>query len=250
MRYLIITDLHANLEGLQACLAAAEGRYDTVICCGDIVGYGPDPNAVTDWVRANVVAVVRGNHDKACCGITDAEEFNQAARDAALWTRDCLTPENLEYLRNLPVGPTVVDGFQIVHGSIRDEDEYVFVVQDAAQDFPNLGHQLTFFGHTHLQGGFAQLPDQELRAIRPSYHPGIATLRLEIEENVTYLVNPGSTGQPRDGDSRAAFVIYYPDEGRGLVEYWRVPYEIEATQKKMMSAGLPQVLALRLNFGR
>src|SRR3989442_14590631 len=125
MRYLIITDLHANLEGLQACLEAAKGRYDQVICCGDVVGYGPDPNAVTEWVREHAAAVVRGNHDKACCGITDAEEFNQAARAAALWTRDVLTPENLEYLRKLATGPAEVDGFQIIHGSVQDEDEYI-----------------------------------------------------------------------------------------------------------------------------
>ena len=248
MRYLIISDLHANLEGLQAVLSAAANRYDRVICCGDIVGYGPDPNAVTDWVRANVMAVVRGNHDKACCGITDAQEFNTAARFAAQWTRDRLTPENLDYLRNLPTGPMEVDGFQILHGSIEDEDEYVFVVQDALEGFPKLVFQLTFFGHTHIQGGFLQAAGGVAQAIRPFFKSQTGSKKLQLREREQYLINPGSTGQPRDGDSRAAFVLYTPEEA--VVEYWRVPYEIETTQQKMLDTGLPEVLALRLTFGR
>ncbi len=249
MRYLLISDLHANLEGLEAVLAAAEGRYDRVVCCGDIVGYGPDPNAVTDWVRANAMAVVRGNHDKACCGITDAQEFNSAARAAALWTRDCLTAENLAYLRALAVGPMEVEGFQILHGSILDEDEYVFVLQDALEGFSELRHRLTFFGHTHIQGGFLRSAGGAAETIRPSFPPGIGTKRLELKGPDQYLLNPGSTGQPRDGDSRAAFVLYTPGEG-GQVEYWRVPYKIAATQQKMRQASLPEVLSLRLSLGR
>ncbi len=250
MRYLIVSDLHANLEGLQAVLSAAANRYDRVICCGDIVGYGPDPNRVTEWVRENAAAVVRGNHDKACCGIADAQEFNQVARAAALWTRACLTAENLEYLRSLAVGPMEVGGFQIIHGSIQDEDEYIFVAQDAVQDFPYLGCRLTFFGHTHQQGGFERVAGEAVRAIKPSLKSGVASKTLELRERDQYLLNPGSVGQPRDGDSRAAFVIYTSDQGLGMVEYWRVPYDIVATQQKMLQAGLPQVLALRLSFGR
>ena len=134
MRYLIVSDLHANLESLKAVLSAVENRYDRVVCCGDLVGYGPDPNPVVDWVRANAVAVIRGNHDKACCGVTEAEDFNQVARTAALWTRQRLTAENLAYLRALPAGPLEVDGFQIVHGSVQDEDEYLYNVADARAD--------------------------------------------------------------------------------------------------------------------
>ena len=250
MRYLIISDLHANLESLEAVLSAVENRYDRVVCCGDLVGYGPDPNAVVEWVRANVAAVIRGNHDKACCGVTEAEDFNQVARTAALWTRQRLTAENLAYLRALPVGPLEVDGFQIVHGSVRDEDEYLFDVADAQPGFPQLGYQLTFFGHTHMQGGFLRHGGGAVRAFQPTSEMGVASQNLDLEEREQYLLNPGSVGQPRDGDNRAAFVIYCRDGEPGQVEYWRVPYDIAATQQKMVEAGLPSVLALRLSLGR
>lgn len=250
MRYLVISDLHSNLEALQAVLTAAKDRYERVICCGDLVGYGPDPNPVVDWVRDHAVAVVRGNHDKASCGVTDAEDFNHAARAAALWTRGHLTVENLDYLRALPVGPLLVDGFQIVHGSAQDEDEYIFVAQDAYQDFPMLGHRLTFFGHTHLQGGFVRMGGGLVVTVQPSFRTGLAWQQLELQERDQYLLNPGSVGQPRDGDSRAAFAIYDSGAGLGLVEYWRTPYDFTATQRKMAAANLPEVLSRRLALGR
>ena len=250
MRYLIVSDLHANLESLQAVLSAVENRYDRVVCCGDLVGYGPDPNPVVDWVRANVVAVIRGNHDKACCGVTEAEDFNQVARTAALWTRQRLTAENLAYLRALPVGPLEVDGFQIVHGSVQDEDEYLFNVADARPQFPQLGYQLTFFGHTHMQGGFLRHGAGAVHAVQPTFQMGVASKSLHLEEREQYLLNPGAVGQPRDGDNRAAFVIHSRDGELGQVEYWRVPYDIAATQQKMLEAGLPSVLATRLSLGR
>lgn len=250
MRYLIVSDLHANLEGLEAVLSAVENRYDRVICCGDLVGYGPDPNAAVEWVRAHAAAVVRGNHDKACCGVSDAEDFNQVARTAAQWTRQQLTAENLAYLRALPVGPMVVDGFQIVHGSIQDEDEYLFDVADAKPEFVQLGYPVTFFGHTHMQGGFFRQAAGAIRAIQPAFSAGVASMSLELEERGQYLLNAGSVGQPRDGDSRAAVIIYSREGELGQVEYWRVPYDIAATQQKMQDAGLPYVLALRLSLGR
>jgi len=250
MRYLILSDIHGNLEALRAVLAVARDGCDQVVCCGDLVGYGPDPNAVVEWARENVAVVVRGNHDKACCGISGAEEFNLVARSAAFWTRQQLTVENLEYLRALPSGPIRVGDFHLVHGSIRDEDEYLFVPQDAGLDFPLLNYQLAFFGHTHLQGGFVRLPGGSVEPIEPSFPRGVAAYTLELREREQYLVNPGSVGQPRDGDARAAFAVYLKDEGRDAVEYWRVPYEVESTQRKMLDAGLPQLLARRLSFGR
>lgn len=247
MRYLILSDIHANLEALEASLAAAEGRYDKVVCCGDIVGYGADPNAAVEWVRANVVALVRGNHDKASCGITNAEEFNAAARAAALWTREQLTLENLNYLRELPVGPVQVDDYHIVHGSPEDEDDYVLVARDAALELERLTLPVTFFGHTHVQGGFFW-SEGSVRPLKPTYDAGISSRLLEIEPHEKYLLNPGSIGQPRDGDPRAAFAIYAPPDK--LVEYWRVPYDIQTAQRKMLAAGLPEVLAYRLSLGR
>ena len=250
MRTLVISDLHGNWEGLEAALEAASGRYERIVCCGDLVGYGPDPNRVTDWVRANVKAVVRGNHDKACCGITDAAEFNALARAAVFWTRDQLTPENLTYLRNLPVGPMVLDGFQMVHGSVAHEDEYLFGPRDAADDFLLLSQRLTFFGHTHLQGGFIRYAGGPVRVVEPRFPRGTGAHSLELSDREQYLLNPGSVGQPRDGDSRAAFAIFSDEEALGVVEYWRAPYDILATQRKMLAAGLPDVLARRLSLGR
>ncbi|MFQ5658531.1 MAG: metallophosphoesterase family protein, partial [Candidatus Methylomirabilales bacterium] len=136
MRTLILSDIHSNSAALEAVLNQVKGQgpYDQVVCLGDVVGYGPDPNEVIDRLQGlDPVAVVRGNHDKACCGISNAEDFNVHARVAAAWTREQLRPENLIYLRQLDAGPLRVGEFQIVHGSVRDEDEYVFAPQDAAE---------------------------------------------------------------------------------------------------------------------
>lgn len=250
MRYLIISDLHGNFEALEAAVAAADRKYDRVICCGDLVGYGPDPNETVNWVRENAMVVVRGNHDKACCGIDDAGEFNPIARKAAFWTREELTPENLAYLRELPMGPIPMDGFQVAHGSVQDEDEYIFVAQDASLSFPQLERPLTFFGHTHLQGGFVRLGDGPVRTIQLALPKGLVSRPLELHEREQYLLNPGSIGQPRDGDPRAAFSIFDSEPPPGFVEFWRVPYDIAKTQAKMMEAGLPPPLAFRLGLGR
>ncbi len=250
MRYLIVSDLHSNAEALQAVLEAAAGRYERVICCGDLVGYGADPNATVDWARQNVSVIVRGNHDKASCGVTEGEDFNPLARYAALWTRAQLTPENLAYLRDLPIGPIEVDGFHVVHGSIEDEDEYVFFSEHAAMLAPRLQFPVTFFGHTHIQGGFIRQGIGLVRSIPVAVSEERGFKALELQEREQYLVNPGSVGQPRDGNARAAFVIYDTDTTPGVVEYWRAPYDVAAAQQKIRAAGLPPRLADRLAVGR
>ena len=113
MRYLVVSDLHSNWEALEAVLADARDRYDSIVCCGDLVGYGPDPNPVVDWARAHLRAVIRGNHDRACTGLENLEWFNPVARVASVWTMSQLTPVNLDYLRNLPAGPVAVDNFPL-----------------------------------------------------------------------------------------------------------------------------------------
>jgi predicted phosphodiesterase len=249
MRYLILSDMHANLEALDAVLEHARGNYDRVVCLGDVVGYGPNPNEVIDRVRAlEPVAIVRGNHDKASCGIDAAEDFNVAARQAALWTRQQLHPENLTFLRQLPAGPVRCEGFQIVHGSVRDEDEYLFLPHDAFESLKTAESPLTFCGHTHFQGGFALKDSGRIEVLRVSLTMGAAKAELALEPKTRYLINPGSIGQPRDGDARAAFAFGEPDRQR--IEYWRVPYNIELTQEKMQAAGLPESLIARLSFGR
>ena len=247
MRFLVISDIHANLTALEASLAAAEGRWDRAVCLGDLVGYGPDPNEVTDRIRALGATTIRGNHDKASCGLVDAEDFNPVAKKAALWTRETLRPENLEYLKQLPQGPCEVDGITLMHGALRDEDEYVFAPAQALQGLLDAPQQVSFFGHTHFQGGFS-FRDNKLEVIQLRPAAGASFAALQIKPETRYLLNPGSVGQPRDGDPRAAFAV--ADLSHGVVEFWRVPYDVEAVQRRMLHAELPEPLVLRLAFGR
>jgi len=253
MRYLILSDLHSNLEALQAVLEAAEGAYDEVVCCGDLVGYGPDPDAVVDWVREHALWVVRGNHDKACFDEKESEDFSEGARLSAYWTRRHVSAENVQYLLNLAKGPRDVGGqFTILHGSPSDEDEYVPTVWAAAQIFRFLPQRVSFFGHTHLQGGFVKNRDRvSALPLKPISRLADSSIQargvLEIQPEEAYYLNPGSVGQPRDHDHRAAFAVYDTD---GLVQYGRAPYDLETTVKKILDAGLPEFLAYRLMIGR
>ena len=245
MRYLILSDIHANWEALEAVLADAEGSYDRIFCCGDLVGYGGDPNRVAEWIRTHVPDVVRGNHDKACAGLEDLEWFNPVARRSAEWTLKNLTEENAGYLRCLPKGPLPLEEFDMVHGSPLDEDEYLITPQDVEQVRPYLDRWLTFFGHTHLQGGFL-VHRNGVRRIDKPYEPN-AEESVQLERGAAYLVNPGSVGQPRDNDWRAGYAIYTPEDR--LVRYRRVPYDVSSAQAKIIEAGLPEVLADRLAAG-
>ena len=247
MRYLLLSDVHSNLEALYTCLELAAGKYDKAVCFGDLVGYGPNPNEVIAKIHNLCKVVIRGNHDKACCGIDDAKDFNPYARMATEWTRQALTPRNLAYLRGLPMGPAVMDGFIFVHGSPQDEDEYIL---GPAQALPLLRApevQIICFGHSHLQGGFRLTSSGRFQTIRIPATPDGLTLALPLEDGARYLINPGSVGQPRDRDNRAAFAIF---DTAGFVEYGRVPYDMETTMNKILEAGLPEFLAYRLRLGR
>lgn len=245
MRYLILSDIHANWEALQAVLAKAKASYDRIVCCGDVVGYGADPDAVTEWTRSNIGSIVRGNHDKACAGLEDLEWFNALARTSALWTQAIMKPDNIGYLHDLVKGPERIDGFQIVHGSPLDEDEYVVSEQDVAQVAPYLDASVSFFGHTHLQCGFLCHRNgvKRLRGVDAESNAQV----LDLDSDASYLINPGSVGQPRDGDPRAAYAIYQPDAR--LVTLCRAEYDVAAAQRKILEAGLPELLALRLEAG-
>jgi predicted phosphodiesterase len=247
MRYLIVSDIHSNNTALEAGLAAAEGRWDKAVCLGDLVGYGPDPNEVVDRIRALDATTIRGNHDRVCCGLTDAEDFNPVARGAVNWTRKQLRPENQQYLEALPSGPLVVNGMVLIHGAIRDEDEYVIAPGQALASLLEASSDLSFFGHTHLQGGFS-FHENQLAVIHPKYGAQAGFWPLHVEPGTRYLLNPGSIGQPRDGDARAAFII--ADIDHQVIEYWRVPYEIRSVQQRMFRAGLHESLILRLALGR
>lgn len=251
MRILLLSDIHSNLEALEACVAAAP-PHDAVVNLGDIVGYGASPNEVTSRVREMGGTFVRGNHDKVVAGLENVETFNPIAGMAALWNRDQLTPENLEWLKALPRGPVTLpdlDGAQFVHGAPRDEDQYVVSIQEALLPLAEAGTSVIFFGHTHIQGTFL------LRAgFGEAVHPAYASISqsetcdFPLETGASYMINPGSVGQPRDGDWRAAFCVF--DSDHRVVTFCRVPYDVRSAQEKILAANLPQRLATRLAAGR
>ncbi len=256
MRLLLLSDIHANLEALDACLEAAPS-CDHIVNLGDVVGYNASPNEVCERVRALGGPVVRGNHDRACAGLSDLSEFNLAAAVSARWTQASLQPEHLSWLRALPQGPLRFDefvGLEFVHGSPRDEDEYLLNSSSANLDFQLPGHSdVIFFGHTHLQGGFAY-QDGSTRPFTPAYEPGkgMVSFPMVLDAGERYLINPGSVGQPRDNDWRAAFATY-EGEGDGApakVTFYRVPYDVEDAQARILAANLPERLANRLALGR
>jgi predicted phosphodiesterase len=249
MRILVLSDLHANAAALSSALDAAKGRWDSVVCLGDVVGYGPDPNEVTSKLRELRARTIRGNHDKAATDLMATDDFNPIAKAAVDWTRSHLTPDNLQWLTDLPAGPLEADGIVLVHGAFQDEDEYVFTPAQALDGLLDSTAAVTFFGHTHHQGGFAyenSTNNLEVLNIRPRPSETLAPLRIEPQRR--YLLNPGSIGQPRDGDPRAGFAI--ADLKHNVVEFWRIPYDIAAVQNRMRSAHLPEPLVQRLNVGR
>ena len=250
---LLLSDIHSNLEALDACLAAAPA-HDLVVNLGDTVGYGANPNEVIARAQALGRIFVRGNHDRAVTGLMDLDDFNPAAGLATLWTRDQLTPANLDWLRSLPQGPIHLDelpGIQFVHGSALDEDEYIVSAHDAIAPLIANPVPVTFFGHTHLQGGF-MLQGKIDEAYRPVYRTvgqsESSDWPLRKDKDCRYLINPGSVGQPRDGDWRAAFAMF--DSEAWIVTFYRVPYNLRLAQEKILVVNLPRRLATRLATGR
>jgi diadenosine tetraphosphatase ApaH/serine/threonine PP2A family protein phosphatase len=246
MRYLILSDIHSNLEALDAVLAdAPRDAFDRVLVLGDIVGYGADPNPVVDRVRAlGPDMMIRGNHDKVAAGVESAESFNHAARDAAVWTFDTLRPENRDFLVGLPEGPIDDDLVEICHGSPDDEDEYIFEPVDAIESLRGARLTPCFFGHTHVPIAYWLSSDRFDVIVAPSD----AETQIALEPGRRYLVNPGSVGQPRDGDPRACYAIY--DSETQVLTWRRVSYDVAATQQKIVEAGLPEGLARRLAVGK
>jgi predicted phosphodiesterase len=246
MKYLILSDIHSNKEALQAALSHVRRKpWDKAVFLGDLVGYGANPNQTVDMLRRlRPLAAIRGNHDKVCSGIENGELFNRIALQAAMWTRNKLTRSNLAWLRALPQGPQVVDGsFAISHGTPIDEDAYIFGEIEALNVFRQTEFDVCFFGHSHFPVIFALSPDAitTVLTVAPSF-------RFKLEPGVRYLINPGSIGQPRDGNPLASFAIY--DSQARTVHIHRVEYRVEETQDKILRAGLPRPLADRLALGR
>lgn len=245
MRALVVSDLHANAEALRSVMKRVQRKkYDTVLCLGDFVGYGAQPNQVLDTMRTlrGKKIYIRGNHDRVASGLDDASGFNQAAKAAALWTRDKLSTPNRRFLRDLTVGPLLHRGVMLCHGSPYDEDEYVFNVHHAAQVMALFDAPIIVFGHTHLPAVFSLDRDHNVRgfAVREE-----ATVKLEPGHR--YLINPGSVGQPRDRNPAAACIIL--DTDKRTVQYFRVEYDLAKTQESILKAGLPEILASRLQYG-
>lgn len=266
MRILLLSDIHSNFEALEACLAAAP-PHDAVANLGDIVGYGASPNEVTDLSRRLGSLVVRGNHDKACTGLEGLECFNPIAAWAALWTQQNLSPDNYAWLRALPSGPVQLDDavsppataggeeaaaapVYAVHGSPLEEDDYLINLQDALDVLMRSSIRLTFFGHTHIQGGFSLEARRGALVLSPSFVTAndAEQLVFPLDPEAKYLINPGSVGQPRDGDWRSGFALF--DTEGYAVTFFRVPYDVESAQRRIYKAKLPDRLALRLKEGR
>ena len=246
MRYLILSDVHSNHEALSTILAfVRRKRWDKAIFLGDLVGYGANPNQTVDLVRGlKPLVAVRGNHDKVCSGIEEGELFNRMALEAAMWTRRKLTPQNLKWLRALPEGPRVVDGrFAISHGTPLDEDAYIFGELEALNVFRHTDFPVCFFGHSHFPVIFALSPESITTVLTVA-----PTFRFKLRAGVRYLINPGSVGQPRDGNPLCSFAIY--DTDSHVVTIYRLRSALRKTQDKILKAGLPRPLADRLAIGR
>jgi len=245
MRYLVLSDIHANIEALDAALAvSAAAGYDRVLLLGDLVGYGASPNEVVARVRTlDVAAAVRGNHDKVAVGLDGAEPFTPLAQLAADWTRRALLPDTLAYLAGLPKGPVMVNAkLEICHGTPFDEDAYVFDGLDAVRALNASRAPLCLIGHTHIPLAVT-LANGEL-----SYDDLRGGDVRDVAGGARHLVNVGSVGQPRDGNPDAACAIV--DLARERVEFLRVPYDVGAAQARIRVAGLPDALAERLAAGR
>jgi diadenosine tetraphosphatase ApaH/serine/threonine PP2A family protein phosphatase len=247
MRYLVISDIHANLQAYETVMAeAAKLNYEKVLVLGDLVGYGADPNLVCEKIRAlKPEALIRGNHDKVGSGLESPEGFNAVARNAIRWTFDQLTNENRDWLAELPPGPLVVDDLiEICHGTPFDEDAYVFDDLDALRAMHAARRPVCLFGHTHVQVGHYLSRDHFGLSTAEDHRP----LTIALEDANRYLVNPGSVGQPRDGDPRAGFGVV--DTAARQITIYRVEYPIAKAQARILEEGLPDVLAQRLALGR
>jgi diadenosine tetraphosphatase ApaH/serine/threonine PP2A family protein phosphatase len=250
MRYLILSDIHANLEALDAALATPE-PWDRALVLGDLVGYGADPNAVVERVRTlSPATFIRGNHDKVAAGLASVEGFNHLARQAIQWTATALTADNRAWVAALAEGPMNIDepgaphfAPEICHGAPFDEDVYIFDDLDARRAFRVLQRPICLFGHTHVPAAYVF--DGDLSMLGP---PRGNSWDLTLQPGTSYLINVGAVGQPRDGDPRAAFGIL--DTATSTLRVLRADYDIASAQAKILSAGLPEVLAQRLAIGR
>jgi len=243
MRYAVLSDVHANLEALEAVLEDARGQgVQGFLCLGDFVGYGPDPNACVERLRGLVSVALVGNHDLAALGRLDAGNFNLFARAALEWTREQLSPSVRTFLEHLRPRETFQD-LLLVHASPQDPvHEYILDWETADDNFRAEPFSVCLFGHTHVPVRFTH------DGVRTQVLPFLPHAPLQLSPQLRHLVNVGSVGQPRDGDPRAAYTVL--DTEARTVELRRVSYPVEAVQRKMQARGLPGPLWERLAEGR
>lgn len=244
MRVLVLSDIHANLAALEAVLRDAKGEYDAVWCLGDTVGYGPEPDECISCIRALEAVTVVGNHDWAVLGRADVNDFNPEARRAVAWTRRNLSAESLAWLSALSDAPFVSGAYTLTHGSPRDPVwEYILQAAVATANFAHFGSRFCLVGHTHVPA-LHYLANGESRA--RSVTPQVGQ-PIELRDGWRVIMNPGSVGQPRDNDPRAAYALLDTEMARWTAR--RASYPIEVTQAHMRAVGLPDRLINRLAYG-
>jgi predicted phosphodiesterase len=242
MRYGVLSDIHSNVDALASVLRELDGLgMDTLVCLGDIVGYGPSPNETCDLLRERGCIAIAGNHDEAAVAGSEAESFNALARKAIAWTRDQLSASNREYLRSLP-REYRFDSFAIVHGAPAFHFDYIQNVADAQVAFERVVAPVTFIGHTHVAEVYYQ--DTGGR----TYHQKLSSGgRIEIAPQYRYIISPCSVGQPRDRNPQASFAYF--DDAQKVVEVHRVTYDVMRVRERMEQARLPAQLGDRLAIG-
>ena len=241
MRYAILGDIHGNLEALEAVCGSLAGEdIDKFFCVGDIVGYGASPADCIYTIKKLEAVTVAGNHDWAAVDLVNADYFNDYARAAILWTKDVIGPGEKEFLRSLKL-VYGQDDFSIAHGTLDSPENFDYMLGSytAARTFSAMDTGVCFVGHSHVAGAYWQVD----RGIDYIFEPTI-----KVSENNKYIINAGSIGQPRDGDPKAAYCIY--DTREGIIDIKRVRYDIKKAQDKILKAGLPEILAYRLEKGR
>ncbi len=247
MRYLIFSDVHSNLEALKKFLKYSEKlEFDYYVFLGDLVGYGPNPNEVVDKIRKlKDIYMIRGNHDKVVAGYEGLEFFNPVAAKSANWTTKKINPENKKFIASLKKGPMIINQeITIFHGAIFDEDYYILNPFDAAVVIKATPTKISFFGHTHVPIIY-RLKDESFEIIVPEVKR--AKTKIKLREDSHYLINPGSIGQPRDGNPKLSFMLF--DSSKLEIEYFRLKYPYEKTQSKIYKYKLPGFLAERLEKG-
>jgi diadenosine tetraphosphatase ApaH/serine/threonine PP2A family protein phosphatase len=234
MRVAIISDIHSNLEALQKALEIIdEKKVEEIVCLGDLVGYGANPNECVELTRKRASRILLGNHDQAAFDLSQTEHFNRHARTAAYWTNQTLTQENLEFLKSLPF-QHVIDDLTFVHASPRDPEqwEYVFSAHEAKTNFPSFQTRICFVGHTHIPGVFPE--DLKMQ-------------KSKVTRENRYIINVGSVGQPRDGNWKLSFGVF--DTSAWTYDLIRSEYDVQTALEKIVAADLPRFLADRLLVG-